>query len=70
MDQVYKKLEMVGSSRNSVEEAIGNALERTGEAIRHMRWFEVAEIRGYIEDGKVSYYQVTLKVGFLVEQPG
>ncbi|HON37605.1 MAG: dodecin [Desulfomonilia bacterium] len=69
MDQVYKKLEVVGSSKNSVEEAINNALERTGESVRHMRWFEVSEIRGYIENGKVSYYQVALKIGFLVEQP-
>jgi len=69
MDQVYKKLEVVGTSKNSMEEAIGNALERTGEAVRHMRWFEIAEMRGYIENHKVSYYQVTLKIGFMVEQP-
>lgn len=69
MDQVYKKLEVVGSSKKGIEDAINTALERTSETVRNMRWFEVAEIRGYIEDNKVSYYQVTLKIGFIVEEP-
>ncbi|MFY9399486.1 MAG: dodecin [Desulfomonilia bacterium] len=69
MDQVYKKLEVVGSSKKSIEDAISNALERTSKTVRNMRWFELAEVRGYIEDDKVSYYQVTLKIGFTVEEP-
>ena len=68
MDQVYKKLEVVGSSKTSVEDAIGTALARAAETVRNMRWFEVGEITGYIEDNKVSYYQVTLKIGFVVEE--
>ncbi|HNU75960.1 MAG TPA: dodecin family protein [Deltaproteobacteria bacterium] len=67
MDQVYKKLELVGSSKNSVEDAIAGALAKAGKTVRNMRWFEVAEIRGFIENEKVAYYQVTLKVGFTVE---
>ncbi len=69
MDQVYKKLEVIGSSKKGIEDAINTALERTSETVRNMRWFEVAEIRGYIEDNKVSYYQVALKIGFIVEEP-
>jgi flavin-binding protein dodecin len=67
MEHVYKKLELVGTSKNSVEDAIANALARAAQTIRNMRWFEVGEVRGHIENQKVSYYQVTLKIGFAVE---
>ncbi len=67
MDQVYKKLVLVGSSKNSVEDAIAGSLANAGKTVRNMRWFEVAEIRCFIENEKVAYYQVTLKVGFTVE---
>ena len=64
----YKKIELVGSSPNGFEEAIKNALARAQKTVRNMRWFEVAETRGYIEDGKVDHWQVTLKVGFTLEE--
>jgi len=66
-DHTLKKIELVGSSHNGFEEAIKNALTRAQKTVRNMRWFEVAETRGYIEDGKVSHWQVTLKVGFTLE---
>ncbi|MGC9325245.1 MAG: dodecin [Desulfomonilia bacterium] len=69
MEQVYKKIELTGSSKESIEKAIENALHRAHKTIRHMRWFEVVEIRGYIEEADVSYYQVTIKVGFSVDNP-
>ncbi|MCG8394643.1 MAG: dodecin family protein [Pseudomonadales bacterium] len=63
---VYKKLELVGSSRTSIEDAIENALATASESVQHMDWFEVVETRGHIVDGKVAHYQVCLKVGFRI----
>lgn len=62
----YKKVELVGSSKNSIEEAINNALAEAAKSIRHLEWFEITETRGHIADGAVAHYQVTLKVGFRV----
>jgi len=69
-DHVYKIVELVGSSRTGIEDAIATAIAKAHETIRHMRWFEVVETRGHIEDGKVAHYQVTLKVGFTLEDEG
>ncbi len=66
-DHVYKIVELVGSSPDSLESAIDNALKKASETIRHMRWFEVIETRGHIEDGQVAHYQVKLKVGFTLD---
>jgi flavin-binding protein dodecin len=66
-EHTYKKIELVGSSPKGFEEAIRNALERARKTVRNMRWFEVIETRGYIEDGKVDHWQVTLKIGFTLE---
>jgi flavin-binding protein dodecin len=66
-DHVYKKIELVGSSPNSIEEAVQNALTRANKTIRNMRWFEVTETRGYIEDGKLNHWQVTVNVGFTLD---
>ena len=66
-DHIYKKLELVGSSPDGVEAAVKNAFTRAHKTVRNMRWFEVAETRGYIEEGKISHWQVTLKVGFTLE---
>jgi hypothetical protein len=66
-DHVYKKIELVGSSPTSIEEAVKNALARAAQSVRNMRWFEVTETRGHIVDGKVDHWQVTLKVGFTLE---
>jgi len=63
-EHVYKKMEIVGSSKVSVEEAIKNALAEAGKSVANMRWFEVVETRGYIEKNAVAYYQVTLKIGY------
>jgi flavin-binding protein dodecin len=67
-DHVYKKIELVGSSRTSIEEAVENALARAKKTIRNMRWFEVTETRGHIEKGKIDHWQVTLKVGFTLDK--
>lgn len=67
-DNVYRVIELVGSSTDSVEDAIENALSRAGSTLRNLDWFQVIETRGMIADDKrVGYYQVVLKVGFTVE---
>lgn len=63
-DHVYSVSEIYGSSGDSVEEAIDNAIATASESLRNLDWFEVTEIRGHIEDGKVAHYQVGLKIGF------
>ncbi|MDX1458681.1 MAG: dodecin [Marinobacter sp.] len=63
----YKKVEVVGSSKSGVEEAINNALEECSKSIRNIEWFEVQELRGHVVDGKVGHYQVVMKVGFRIE---
>jgi dodecin len=67
-DHVYKKIELVGSSPKGIEDAVKNALNRAKKTIRNMRWFEIAETRGYLEDGKIAHWQVTLKVGFTLDE--
>ncbi|HWV09822.1 dodecin [Pseudomonas sp.] len=62
----YKKIEIVGSSRTSIEDAISNALAECAKSVRNLEWFEVVDTRGHIENGKVGHYQVTLKVGFRI----
>jgi dodecin len=64
---VYKVIELVGSSENSIEDAVSMAVGRASKTLRNLRWFEVVETRGHIEDGKVKHYQVKLKVGFTME---
>ncbi len=66
-EHVYKKIEVVGSSKTSIEDAIQNAIGKAGSTLRSLRWFEVVETRGQIEDGKVAYWQVTIKIGLTVE---
>jgi flavin-binding protein dodecin len=67
-DHVYKKIEIVGSSEKGFEEAVQNALARAKKTVRNMRWFEVTETRGNIDDGKVDDWQVTLKIGFTLDE--
>ncbi len=69
-DHVYKIVELVGSSSTSIEDAIERAIEKTSDSVRHMRWFEVGDIRGHLENGKLSHYQVTIKAGFTIEEEG
>jgi len=66
-EHVYKSIELTGSSKKGIEGAIENAVAKAAESIRNMRWFQVTETRGYIEGGKVAYWQVTLKIGFTLE---
>ena len=66
-DHVYKILELVGSSEKNIEDAIQNAITRASKTIRGMKWFEVVQTRGHIENGAVRHYQVTLRVGFTLE---
>lgn len=63
-DHIYKKIEIVGSSAQSVEDAIQNAIAKASQSVEELRWFELAELRGDIKDGKVAHYQATLKIGF------
>lgn len=66
-DHVYKITEVVGSSPTSIEDAIEKAIVRTAKSVKRLDWFEVANMRGHIVDGKVGHYQVTLKIGFTIE---
>ena len=66
-DHVYRVTELVGSSETSIEAAIKAAISKASKTVRHMRWFEVVETRGHIENNQIGHYQVTLKVGFAVE---
>ena len=67
-DRVYKKIEVIGSTPNSIEEASENAADAAGQSVHNIRWFEVMETRGHIEDGKIAHYQVTIKVGFTIDR--
>lgn len=67
-EHVYKIVELVGSSRTGIEDAVQNALTKAGESIRHIRWFKVTETRGYVEEGRVAFWQVTIKLGFTIEE--
>ncbi|MCL7943825.1 dodecin [Marinobacter sp. ATCH36] len=64
---VYKKVEVVGSSTKSIEDAIENAIAECSKNLRNIEWFEVQETRGHVADGKVGHYQVVLKIGFRIE---
>ena len=66
-ERVYKKIELTGTSPTSIEDAVNTALAKAGESIRNMRWFEIVEVRGAIDENKVGQWQVTIKVGFTVE---
>jgi flavin-binding protein dodecin len=68
-DHIYKVIELVGSSETSIEDAVSTAISRANETVRHLRWFEVVQTRGHVENGKISHYQVTLKVGSTMEKP-
>ncbi len=66
-DHVYKVIEVVGSSSVSTDEAIRNAIEKAGKTHQHMNWFQVAETRGHIVNGKIGHFQVVLKIGFRLD---
>ena len=66
-DHVYKSIEITGSSPDGVTQAIDRAVSKASQSLRGLDWFEVIEIRGHIEEGTIAHYQVTLKVGFRLE---
>ena len=66
-EHVYKIIELAGSSTDSIEDAVQNAIGRASQSLKNLRWFEISETRGQIEDGKVAHYQVVLRVGFSLE---
>jgi flavin-binding protein dodecin len=66
-EHVYKLLELTGSSKTSIEDAVQKAIVKASKTVRNMHWFQVTETRGHIADGKVAHWQVTLKVGFTLE---
>jgi len=66
-DHVYKTIELVGSSSRGMEDAVQKAIAKAAETVRNLRWFEVLDTRGHIEKGKVAHWQVTLKLGFTLE---
>ena len=66
-DHIYKVIELVGSSEKSIEDAIETAVARASQTLKNLRWCEVVQTRGHLEDGRVRHYQVVLKVGFTLE---
>lgn len=66
-DHVYKSVEITGSSPTGIEEAVRNAVHKAGNTIRRMQWFEVVETRGHISEGEVAHWQVTIKIGFTLD---
>jgi hypothetical protein len=68
-DNVYSVSEIVGSSKESIDDAIRQAMARASKTLRNLDWFEVNEIRGHLDDGEICHFQVSLKVGFRLEEP-
>lgn len=66
-EHTYKLIELTGSSTKSIEEAIQNAITKANQSVRNMRWFEMTELRGYIDNGLVQHWQATIKIGFTLE---
>ena len=66
-DHVYKSVELTGSSATSIDDAVRGAVDRASKTLHNLRWFEVTGVRGGIEDQKVAHWQVTMKVGFTLE---
>ena len=66
-DHVYRVIEITGSSQSGIEDAIQTAVNRASRTLRNLRWFEVIQTRGHLEGGKIQHYQVTLKIGFTID---
>ena len=65
---IYKKIELVGSSATSIEDAVNNAVAKAAETIRNIRWVEILETRCHVEEQKVAYWHVTVKIGFTLDE--
>jgi dodecin len=68
-DHIYRVIELAGTSDKSIEDGVTSAIARANKTIRNLRWFELIQTRGHIENGKIAHFQVTLKVGFTMEGP-
>ena len=66
-DHVYKSIELTGSSTKSSDDAVRNAIAKAGKTMRNLQWFQVVDTRGHVEGDKVAHWQVTLKIGFTLE---
>lgn len=66
-DHVYKMLELTGSSKTGIEDACQKAIAKAHQTVRNIRWFNITETRGHVEDGQVAHWQVTIKVGFTLD---
>lgn len=66
-DHVYKTIELTGSSTSGIDDAVGKAITKASKSLHNLRWFEVTDIRGHIEDGTIQHWQVTMKVGFTLD---
>ena len=66
-DHVYKSIELTGSSTESIEQALGNAVSKAAKTVHGIHWFEVISTRGHVADGRVAHWQVTLKIGFTLD---
>ncbi|MCM3301361.1 dodecin [Streptomyces pseudogriseolus] len=69
-NHTYRVTEIVGTSPNGVDEAVRNGIERASQTLRNLDWFEVTQVRGHVEEGRIAHYQVGLKVGFRLEETG
>ena len=66
-DRTYRVTEIVGTSTESLQQAVRNGVSRAAQTIRHLDWFEVTQIRGHVVDGEVEHFQVSMKIGFRLE---
>lgn len=66
-DHIYKKVELTGSSTESSDQAIRNAITKASASLRHIDWFEMVEMRGEVQDNEINHWQVTIKVGFRLD---
>jgi dodecin len=66
-DHVYKTIELIGSSTKGFDDAVTTAIARASSTVRNLRWFQVVETRGHIEEGRIAHWQVTLKIGFTLD---
>ena len=67
-DHIYKSLELTGSSTKNIEDAVTNAIARASKTIHNLKWFQISEVRGHIENNAVAHWQVTMKVGFTLDE--
>jgi hypothetical protein len=66
-EHIYKQIELTGSSKTSIEDAVQNAVTKAGKTLHNIHWFQVVETRGYIENNTIDYWQVTIKLGFRLD---